>query len=71
VRCVSCNKNLTDREASRKYTDWREIQNPEDRFLCLCSKCTADSEIDYVENPFVSDKEVQDEVEVQEEGEDD
>jgi hypothetical protein len=70
MRCQSCNKNLSDRESSRKFINWREIENSEDRYIGLCSRCLHESGILYVENPFVSDDDFQDETEYIE-GEDD
>jgi hypothetical protein len=64
MRCLGCNKNLTDREASRKYLNWREIPNPEERYIGLCDPCIRDTGLMYQEDPRASDEEFQDETEL-------
>jgi hypothetical protein len=62
MRCLSCNANMSDREANRKYLNWREIKNPEARYIGLCDICLDASDMDYVENPLL-DNTVEREVE--------
>lgn len=61
MRCLACNCNLTDREASRQYVDTTEIKNPEDKYIGLCDDCIRDTGLDYIENPLTSKEPVQDE----------
>lgn len=62
MRCEACNKNLTDREASRKYLNWQQIQNPEQRYIGLCDRCIQDTGITgWHENLSTSNEEIQDE----------
>jgi hypothetical protein len=49
MHCLSCNRELTDREATRKYVEL-------DEFIDLCHTCTIESGILFKENPFVSDQ---------------
>jgi hypothetical protein len=70
VRCEACNKNLTDREASRKYLNWREIQNTEERYINLCDNCIKDTGLAGIENPLASNEEIQDDNEADETNED-
>jgi hypothetical protein len=65
VRCLSCNGNLTDREASRKFDNWRDISNPEQRYIMLCDKCIPETGLEGVINPLASDEPFQDESEVE------
>lgn len=39
MRCLACNKELSDNEANKKYTNHAEIKNPEDKYIGLCSCC--------------------------------
>lgn len=48
MRCLACNKELTDKEASRKYENHEDIKNPEEKFIGLCSKCSYDTDYDDV-----------------------
>ena len=41
MRCLACNIQLNDYEATRKYTD-------HDEFIDLCNRCYAESDIDAV-----------------------
>lgn len=68
MRCKACNKNLTDREASTKWSNWREIENPEERYIMLCDRDLAEAGLIGIQNQVASDEEVQDETE--DEGED-
>ncbi len=45
MRCLSCNKNLSDREANRKYANHIEIKNPEEKYIGLCDHCLVDTDI--------------------------
>ena len=60
MRCRACNKNLSDREASTKWNNWREISNPEERYIELCGPCLADSGITGTQNPNASEEEYED-----------
>jgi hypothetical protein len=66
VRCKACNKNLTDREASTKWPNWTEIENPEERYIMLCDKDIALAGLTGVQNQLASDEEVEDEREQEE-----
>lgn len=64
MRCLSCNRNLTDREASRKGLFTGD-------YLDLCERCISTiPDFEYVENPLASDKPVVDETELQVEDDD-
>lgn len=39
MRCVSCNKELSDYEANLKWDNCEGISNPEDKYIGLCSCC--------------------------------
>lgn len=55
-RCLSCNRKLSSREMTRKYSNWEEIKNPEDRYVSLCSSCFNGSVIKFAEiNPLLPD----------------
>ena len=54
MRCLSCNCNLSDREANRKYENWEEIKNPESRYIGLCNDCLMDTDLIFVENDQLS-----------------
>lgn len=69
MRCSSCDKNLTDREASRKYLHWQEIPNPEERYINLCDHCIQHTGLSYEEDIRASDEEFQDEEYVPEDDE--
>lgn len=49
MRCLSCNKNMNDREANRKYLNHDQIKNPEDKYIGLCDGCLAESDLCYDE----------------------
>lgn len=73
MRCRSCNKNLTDAEASIKYPNWRDIPDPEERYvgLCLTNGCFQATGLEGCEsNPLASGEEYEDTEEQEEEGED-
>jgi hypothetical protein len=53
MRCLACNALLTDREASRKYTNHATIANPEERYIDLCDHCLVDTDLNYIENSTV------------------
>ena len=59
MRCLSCDNSMSDREANRKYVDWRKIQNTEDRYIGLCDSCLQDSDLFYVDplDPELDDRE--------------
>lgn len=52
MRCLSCNKNLTDKEATRKYEDGTYVD--------LCVRCLAHVPITTIENESASDIEFED-----------
>lgn len=52
MRCLSCDKNLSDKEASRKYLNHEEISNPEDKYIGLCNGCLSDSELHTYQEDF-------------------
>lgn len=54
MRCLSCNCNLSDREANRKYDNHAEIANPESRYIGLCDDCILDTDLTFIENPNLS-----------------
>ncbi len=54
MRCLSCNANLSDREANRKYENADTIANPESRYIGLCDDCMLDTNLFFVENPNLS-----------------
>lgn len=56
MRCLSCDCNLSDREANRKYDNWQEIKNPESRYIMLCDDCMLDTDLAFVDNPNLSDE---------------
>lgn len=70
MRCEACNKNLTDREASTKYLNWREIANPEDRYIGLCDGCMKDTGLSGLQDPAASPEEYEDTLEEEEDEED-
>lgn len=49
MRCLSCNKNMNDREANRKYLNHQEIKNPEDKYIHLCDGCLSESDLAFDE----------------------
>lgn len=60
MRCLSCNCNLSDREANRKYDDWEQIKNPESRYIMLCDDCILDTDLLYEEDPNLSNDDLED-----------
>jgi hypothetical protein len=46
MRCLSCNKALSDKEANRKFKNHEEIKNPEDKYMGLCDCCLGGAELD-------------------------
>lgn len=61
-RCRSCNKNLSDREATRKYANWEDIANPNDRYIELCNSCIGETDLLFVDNVFLADEGDEDEL---------
>lgn len=39
MRCLACNKELSDYEANRKYVNHAEIKSPELKYISLCDNC--------------------------------
>lgn len=64
MRCLSCNCNLSDREATRKFEDWEQIKNPEARYVSLCDDCLLDTDIGFIENPDLHNEAPSEDVEV-------
>jgi hypothetical protein len=56
MRCLSCNKNLNDREATRKY----ETGPFAGQFVDLCNRCIIDVPIDTTENDSIPAEEYED-----------
>jgi hypothetical protein len=56
MRCLSCNKNLTDFESTRKYASTGE-------YLDLCNRCYSDiqDDVDTLIRPDLQEDEVVDE----------
>lgn len=52
MRCLSCNKNLTDKEATRKYESGA--------FVDLCDRCIKHVPLPTIENTSCSDTEYED-----------
>ena len=48
--CLSCDRAMSDRETNRKYINWKEIQNTEERYISLCDNCLKDSDLFYMDN---------------------
>lgn len=44
MRCLACNKELSDKEANKKYVNHEEIKNPEDKYIGLCAHCLSSDE---------------------------
>lgn len=60
MRCLACDCALSDREANRKYLNFREIPNPEDRYIGLCDGCLQETDLispdmDEAIDPIVGD----------------
>jgi len=45
MHCRACDCELTDEEAVRKYDNWKEIENPEERYIDLCNRCIGKSDL--------------------------
>lgn len=50
MRCLSCNEAMSDKETNRKYVDWKNIPNTEDRYIGLCDTCIRDTDLFYLDN---------------------
>lgn len=46
MKCLSCDVILSESEQNRKYKNYEEIKNPEDRFINLCDSCLYYSDLD-------------------------
>lgn len=55
MRCLACNKELSDKEANKKYANHEEIKNPEDKYIGLCSHCLRDEHDDTFSETLVND----------------
>ena len=62
MRCLSCNKILSDREATRKYLSTAE-------FIDLCDNCISYIDIIYIENPELQGSYDEEEIELEKEDE--
>jgi len=60
MKCLACDAFLTDLESSRKYTNWREMPEGEDRYIMLCNKCIIDTDLTYTENSTANDEDIND-----------
>ena len=62
MRCLSCDCAMSDRETNRKYINWKDIQNTEERYVSLCDNCLKDSDLFYMDSndslPETSDEQV-------------
>jgi len=55
-RCLACGTPLSSRELTRKYSQYKEIKNPEDQYINLCTSCCKLSGIiDWVDNVGLPD----------------
>lgn len=54
IRCLACDENLSDREANRKYVNWRDISNSEQRYIGLCDCCIRDTDLLYPDGDVVT-----------------
>lgn len=61
-RCLSCNVKLSSREMTRKYANYDEIPNIWDQYVQMCTRCTHDSGISFVDNTEVSDTDGEDQI---------
>lgn len=52
MRCLACNNNLSDKEGNRKFMNWKEIKNPEERYIGLCNGCLVDTDIVTADGPI-------------------
>lgn len=57
MKCLACDGLMSDREASRKYVNWKEMPEGEDRYISLCDKCIQDTDLNFVDNPLASNEE--------------
>ena len=60
MKCLACDKILSDREANRKYAYWQQIGNPEHRYVGLCDHCLVDTDLEFIENLLDNDEDVSD-----------
>jgi hypothetical protein len=60
MRCLACNRNLTDLESTRKYVESGE-------YIDLCSGCLFTTDIPYAENPSLSNNQVEEELKEEDE----
>lgn len=57
MRCLSCDVALSDKEANRKYVNWKEISNTEERYIGLCDNCLQESDLFYMDTDGLQDME--------------
>jgi len=55
MHCKACDILLSDREANRKFSNHKEIADPEQRYIMLCDHCIEDTDLLIVENPLDND----------------
>ena len=60
MKCLSCDNFMTDREANRKYENWSELPEGEDRYIGLCDRCIVSTDLNYYENSSSSNEEQND-----------
>ena len=51
MHCLACDTMLSDMEANRKYSSWREIKNPEERYIGLCNDCINTTDLKVIASP--------------------
>lgn len=60
MRCLACDSNLSDREANRKYVNWREIKNTEQRYIGLCDDCICETDLNYPDSDVINNETIGD-----------
>ncbi len=63
MKCLSCDRILSDRESSRKFTNWREMPEGEDRYIGLCDRCIVDTDLHFDENTLANDEDLNEDTE--------
>ena len=58
MRCRACNEAMSDRETNRKYVNWKEIENTEERYISLCDSCLQESDLFYMDTDTLDDTEL-------------
>lgn len=60
MKCLACDVILTDRQASRKYENWRDLPEGEGRYIMLCDHCIQYTDLTFSENPLADNEEYSD-----------